>query len=137
MSMRQEMRFESGILKVDARGEFSLEEAKRAFLELLAAVVHYQAEKILLDGRNIKGNPAHIERFYYGYFAAAETISFTTKYRLHQQPQFAYVLHEPLRDRERYGEKVAVNRGMNIKVFETLEEASKWLGATTGNKPET
>jgi hypothetical protein len=75
------------MLRVDARGEFSLEEAKRAFLELLAAVVHYQAEKILLDGRNIKGNPAHIERFYYGYFAAAEPSSFTAKYRLRQQPQ--------------------------------------------------
>jgi hypothetical protein len=31
MSIRQEMHFESGVLKVNARGEFSLEEAKRAF----------------------------------------------------------------------------------------------------------
>jgi len=39
MSILQEMRFESGVLNVVARGEFSLEEAKRAFLETLGAVV--------------------------------------------------------------------------------------------------
>ena len=136
MSMRQEMQFESGVLKVDASGEFSLEEAKRLFLEMLEAVARYQAEKILLDGRNVKGDPARIERFFYGYFAATESISLIAKSRLRQAPQFAYVLHEPLRDPGRYGEKVAVNRGMNIKVFETLEEAVEWLRATTGNKPD-
>ena len=41
------MHFESGVLKVDARGEFSLEEAKRAFLEMLEAVAQYQAAKVL------------------------------------------------------------------------------------------
>lgn len=130
------MHFKSGVLKVDAIGEFSLEDAKRAFLEMLDAAAHYQAEKILLDGRNMKGNPAHIERFYYGYFAATETMSLIAKSRMRQAPQFAYVLHEPLRDSRRYGEKVAVSRGMNIKVFETLEEASEWLGLASDNKPD-
>jgi hypothetical protein len=130
------MHFKSGVLKVDATGEFSLEDAKRAFLELLDAAAHYQAEKILLDGRNMKGNPAHIERFYYGYFAATETMSLIAKCRMRQAPQFAYVLHEPLRDPRRYGEKVAVSRGMNIKVFETLEEAGEWLGLASDNKPD-
>src|SRR5262245_38093953 len=121
MSMRQEMQFESGVLKIDASGEFSLEEAKRLCLEMLEAVAQYRAEKILLDGRNVKGEPARIERFFYGYFAATETMSLIAKYRMRQTPQFAYVLHEPLRDAGRYGEKVAVSRGMNVKVFESLE----------------
>ena len=50
MSLQQKMHFESGLLTVDASGEFSLEEAKRAFREMLAAVAQYQAEKILFDG---------------------------------------------------------------------------------------
>src|SRR5215510_8660062 len=106
----QEIHFESGLLKVDARGEFSLEEAKRAFLEMLESVAQYQAEKVLFDGRNLKGKPEQIERFYYGYFAATETTSLIAKYRLPLSPRFAYVIHEPLRDRRRYGETVAVNR---------------------------
>jgi len=127
MSIRQEMYFESGLLTVNAIGEFSLEEAKRAFKEMLEAVVEYQAEKVLFDGRKLKGKPEHIERFYYGYFAATEIISLVAKSRLSQAPRFAYVIHEPLRDPGRYGESVAVNRGMDVRTFETTEEASEWL----------
>ena len=136
MAIRQVIHFESGLLKVDASGEFSLEEAKRGFLEMLEAVVQYQAEKVLFDGRNLKGEPAHIERFYYGYFAATETINLMAKYRMGRAPQFAYVIHEPLRDQGRYGETVAVNRGMNVKTFETLEEASEWLRLPLPHKPD-
>lgn len=50
-----------------------------------------------------------------------------TKYRMGRAAQFAYVIHEPLRDPGRYGETVAVNRGMNVKTFETPEEALEWL----------
>ena len=42
-------------------------------------------------------------------------------------PRFAYVMHEPLRDPTRLGETVAVNRGMNVKTFETPEDAIEWL----------
>lgn len=136
MSIRQEMHFESGVLKVDARGEFSLEEAKRAFLEMLEAVAQYQAAKVLFDGRNLKGEPASIERFYYGYFAATETINLIGMKRMRQAPQFAYVIHEPLRDPQRYGETVAVNRGMNVKTFETPEEAFEWLERPPAHNPD-
>lgn len=136
MSIRQEIHFESGLLKVVARGEFSLEEAKRAFLEMLEAVVQYQAEQVLFDGRNLKGQPEHIERFYYGYFAATETINLVARSRIPKDPQFAFVIHEPLRDPRRFGETVALNRGMSVKTFETPEEAFGWLELTPANKPD-
>ena len=69
MSIQHNIYFESGLLRVDASGEFSLEDAKQAFLELLGAVVQHKAEKILLDGRNVTGKARDIERFYYGEFA--------------------------------------------------------------------
>jgi hypothetical protein len=136
MAICQKIHFESGVLKVVASGEFSLEEAKRAFLEMLEAIAQYQAEKVLFDGRNLKGEPTHIERFYYGYFAATETMNLIAKYRMCAAPQFAYVIHEPLRDPGRYGETVAVNRGMNVKTFETPEEASEWLRLSLPHKPD-
>ena len=125
MSLQQKIHFESGLLSVDASGDFSLEDAKLAFLEMLGAVVQYKAEKILLDGRNVNGNPRDIERFYYGEFAARETRNIVVEHKI--VPRFAYVLHEPLRDPARLGETVAMNRGMVIKVFENPEDATEWL----------
>ena len=125
MSLQQKMHFESGLLSVDASGDFSLEDAKLAFLEMLGAVAQYKAEKILLDGRNVNGNPRDIERFYYGEFAARETRKIVVEHKI--VPRFAYVLHEPLRDPARLGEAVAMNRGMVVKVFETPEDATEWL----------
>jgi hypothetical protein len=125
VSLQQKMHFESGLLSVDASGDFSLEDAKLAFLEMLGAVAQYKAEKILLDGRNVHGNPRDIERFYYGEFAARETRKIVVEHKI--VPRFAYVLHEPLRDPARLGETVAMNRGMVIKVFENPEDATEWL----------
>lgn len=122
------MHFESGLLKVDASGEFSLQEAKQAFLEMIGAVVQYQAGKVLFDGRKLKGQPGNFERFFYGAFAAQETMRIVKDHDI--APQFAYVIKEPLRDVERFGETVAVNRGMNVRTFETLEEAFEWLGSS-------
>jgi len=125
MSIQQKMHFASGILHVDATGEFSLEEAGRAFLEMLEAVVQYQATKVLLDGRTLKGNPEYVERFYYGEFAANETRRLVLELGI--VPRFAYVITAALRHPARLGELVAVNRGMSIKTFENPEEAVEWL----------
>jgi hypothetical protein len=57
MSRQQKMHFGSGLLRVDASGDFSLEDAKQGFLEILEAVAQHKAEKILLDARTVKGKP--------------------------------------------------------------------------------
>jgi hypothetical protein len=119
------MHFHTDLLNVVASGEFSLQDAKQAFLEMLGAVVRFKAEKILLDGRKVHGNPKDMERFYYGEFAARETHRIIVEHKIH--PRFAYVIHVPLRDPAKFGETVAVNRGMNIRVFETLQDATDWL----------
>ena len=82
MSIQQNMHFESRLLSVDASGEFSLEDAKRAFPELLGAVAYYKAEKIMLDGRNVRGKPGDMERFYYGEFAAREANRIVIEYKI-------------------------------------------------------
>jgi hypothetical protein len=130
--MRQEMRFESGILRVVASGPFSLEEAQRAFLEILEAAERHQAGKILVDGRTLTGNPEVMERFIYGKFAADESRSFARERDMPRVPRFAYVLNVPVRDPGKFGENVATNRGMILKVCETAEEAVEWLGPSAG-----
>lgn len=84
----------------------------RPFGNWLGAVARYKAEKMLLDGRNVKGKPKDIERFYYSEFAATETHRIVVAHRI--VPRFTYVLHDPLSDPARLGETVAVNRGMSM-----------------------
>ena len=135
MSMLLEMHFESGLLKAVATGQFSLEEAKRTFLQLLEAVALHQSKKVLFDGRKLTGNPRTMERFFYGEFAAQSVTNFEQR-GVSCATQFAYVLQEPMLDPERFGETVAVNRGMNAKAFASSAEALQWLGIPPANEPD-
>ena len=125
-----------GFLNVAAVGEFSLQEAERTFLEMLEAVARYKVEKVLFDGRRLTGAPDTMERFYYGEFAADSVFKFRDR-GISTATKFAYVLKEPVLDPRRFGETVAVNRGMYVKAFDNLEDAVRWLGIAPPNKPDT
>ena len=128
-----EMRPESGYLHASATGEFSLEEAKRTFLEMLEAVARHQVMKVLFDGRRLTGDPDTLERFYYGKYAADAVLQFKDR-GVSPATQFAYVLKEPVLDPQRFGETVAVNRGMLVKTFDNLEDALGSLGIAPANR---
>ena len=135
MGMQWKAQFATGLLDVDVRGEFSLDEAKRSFLETLDSVGRHGATKVLIDGRGVKGEPEVLERFLYGEFAASETARAAREHKMPRVPRFAYVLERPVLDPRRLGENVAANRGMIIKVFENREEAIGWLEADSVGKP--
>jgi len=126
MSMLAQIQPESDVLNAVITGTFSLEEAKRTFLEILEAVALQKSKGILIDGRTLVGKPEVIERFYFSNYAAEMAISYEGRGVPAGTP-FAYVLREPVLDPKRFGETVAVNRCMNVKAFENPEEALKWL----------
>ena len=116
---------EGSIFHAVVVGKFELRLAQTQFINLLDEAVHNGATKVLIDGRQLTGSPTAFERFLYGTFAATATLEI-----LHQQHislKFAYVIHKPLRDSDRFGETVAVNRGMNVKTFEDKNAAEEWL----------
>jgi hypothetical protein len=118
---------EPGYLKIVVSGEFSLEAAKNSFLDILESIAQYRSDKVLVDGRLLTGEPKDIERFFYGKFAA-ELVATTIVQRLHLVPRFAYVLAPPvLDDHNRFGETVAVNRGMRVRTFKNPADAIEWL----------
>src|SRR5438477_1111110 len=131
MSMNVKATERSGTLHVELTGEYTLEEAQRTFLEIIDAVRKHRTERILMDGREIEGEPETIERFYYGEFAAGSVTELMESSGASKPPQFAYILREPILDPLRLGETVAVNRGMNVKVFENHYEAIEWLSSET------
>ena len=122
------LQVEHGILTAVVIGAFDLGEAQRHFVQLLDEVVPSGATKVLIDGRQMTGNPREYERFLYGHFSAWATLQFMREHSI--RLRFAYVIHEPLRDAERFGETVAVNRGMDVKTFEGTNEAILWLNRT-------
>jgi hypothetical protein len=133
MSMMLTIFAESGFLRANVTGAFSLAEAQRTFIEILAAVAQSKVEKVLFDGRGIAGNPDTMQRFYYGEFVA-ETIGKFATNGVSRSTRFAYVLEEPVRDPERFGENVAVNRGMVVQTFDNDHDAFAWLRTSPGNK---
>ena len=134
MSIQLQINAESDLLTVVATGNFSLEAAKRTFLQIVKASARRNCKKVLLDGRNLTGNPEGMERFYYGEFVA-ETVMNSIANGVFAPRQFAYVLREPILDPRRFGETVAVNRGVNAKTIETRKDALHWLGIAQASKP--
>ena len=111
-----------------------MEEAKRNFLEMMEAVALHRSKQVLVDGRTITGNPKTIERFYYGEFVADAVAQHQTR-TPSAATRFAYLLKEPVLDPQKFGETVAVNRGMLVKVFDNLEQAIHWLATPSANTP--
>ena len=126
MSMLIRVTAEPRFVRATVSGDFTLEEAERTFREALDVVALHKTDKVLFDGREVSGEPTIIQRFYYSEFAA-RTVARYAADSGNPWPQFAYVLEKPVLDPNRFGEKVARNRGMNIKVFDNLEEAFAWL----------
>lgn len=116
---------EQGIFYAVVVGPFELTLAQQQFMELVDEAIQSGTTKVLIDGRQITGNPTAFERFLYGTFAACATLEVLN--RQNAKLKFAYVIHEPLRDSDRFGETVAVNRGMDVKTFEDRNEAVEWL----------
>ena len=116
---------EDDIFNAVCIGAFELDLARQQFIELLDEAIRNGASKVLIDGRQMTGTPTEFERFLYGSFAAWATVDVMTQHKVWLK--FAYVIHEPLRDPERFGETVAANRGMDVKTFEDINEAVEWL----------
>ena len=122
---------ERSLLVVTYTGDFSLAEAEATFLDLLASLVEHNLTRVLVDGQQLIGQPELLERFYYGNFVA-DAVNRTVDDTGCAMPTFAYVLQEPTLDPNRFGELVAVNRGMRVKAFDNLQHARWWLGLADG-----
>lgn len=132
MSIQLELSAEAQLLVVRISGPFSVAEAKQRFLEVLEAVAQHRVRKVLIDGRTLVGGPTMMERFFYAEHAALSI----AKYGVPLNTQFAYVLKQPVRDPERFGENVAVNRGMLTRTFESIEDALAWLDIGSTDVPD-
>ena len=134
--MAVRMQADSGVLRAVLTGEFDPQDAERTFVEVLDSVALKKADRILIDGRELLGEPDVIHRFLYGEFAALTAERYVIARRIRAGTRFAYVLQEPVLDPLRFGEAVAQHRGMQVKVFDDPAEAMTWLAAEPDDDAE-
>jgi hypothetical protein len=133
MSMVAKIEPEKDFLRVHLTGEFSLAEAKDAYVRTLEAVALHKMTKVLADCRNLKGAMTVMDRFEYSTFVAQE-IARASGTGVSRCTRFAYVSKPPFFDRKKFSETVAVNRGANVLTTDSMEEALRWLEIETDNK---
>lgn len=58
------------LLRVTYEGPYSLADAKEIFLTILKILMQHRAQKVLVDAREVSGEPTTSERFAYKQFIA-------------------------------------------------------------------
>jgi hypothetical protein len=126
--MALDCRFErmGPLLHATLRGAFTVADAKAAYRGLLDECVAGGAVVVLMDCREVEGDPTVMERFDFSEFVALENVAAVDAGRT-AALRVALVGGSPLIDPRRFGETVALNRGAWIKVTTELDEAVRWL----------
>ena len=102
----------------DFFGTFSIEEGKRCIDAMAAAAREHGRAKVLLDCRKIKGSLPIGERFEVAEYAA------TTREVI---AKIALVSRADIVLPDNFVENVAVNRGVNLRIFIDFDAAVRWL----------
>ncbi len=113
-------------LNVTVSGHFSLSEAKKMYTDSLEILLENKLAKLFFNVFKVEGKVSFIDRFHLGEFAAFESINYMGKGLL--RITVSMYGKEPIIDPERFGEIVARNRGLNLKVTTTKKEAFQFLG---------
>ena len=136
MSMGLDIRQEEDYLHVRVTGNATLPESNAAAERMFSTVADMNATRILVDCRELKSTPLPtMEVFQHAEFLADQFQKYARRGLL-GNARFAYVFADQLADDElnRFGETVALNRGANIRVFNELAEALRFLETGSFNQ---
>jgi hypothetical protein len=96
------------------------------YIDALESLLDNNFSKLFFNAYKVKGKVTTIDRYYFGEFAALESLKYMGK-GLKRIAVSVYGI-EPIIDPERFGEIVARNRGLNLKVTTDKNEALQFLG---------
>ena len=128
MTLSIKATYEEPVLMVTVSGKFSQASAKSTFGETLESMAQLQAYRLLVDCRTMILPDSVSEVFEYASFVA-ESLTRHLADDMAVIPRLAYVFgagHEAI---VKFGETVAMNRGMDLRVFADFDEAHTWLKA--------
>ncbi len=123
MSYQVNVDIKDDYLLAAVSGTVDTKDYKKLLVDVLFKCIENSNSKLLFDLRAIKGNLTTFQRFTLATYFAKLT-------RQHPDTaaiQVAVVGFPPLIDPNRFGETVAKNHGVNIKVTNDFDEAVEWL----------
>ena len=118
-----EITVEEDFLLISARGNYSLSNANNLIKLAIDNGLSHNKSKILIDITDITGSIPLFNRFQFSEFL----FNYIRKHALGKVNRIAVVGKEPIVDKERFGEIVAKNRGVNVRVFTDMSQASTWM----------
>jgi len=132
MSLHIEVSPLEGYLRVQVTGRYSFPDANPVFVRTLEAVSEHEARRVMVDCIHVEGSPSTMERYWRAVFAAKEYSDFLAR-GVSSGIRFAYVAKTSAIHPDKFGETVAVNRGIDVRVFDCADEAMRWLEADSTN----
>lgn len=126
MAFRTKVKKKEDHLHFEIEGDFEMAGLDVVIDQLFEEVVLTQSPRVLMNVRGLTGSPSVWERFQFSTLFAA---SYLKARALGSIPscRFAVFGEEPMVDPKRFGEKVANNRGVMLRVFTSETEALEWL----------
>jgi hypothetical protein len=106
-------------LLVEFCGAFSIEASKQCVDRMVTACQQHRQHNVLLDCRRITGPMPVFDRFQVAEYGASQG---------RQVMRVALVRPAGISPTDTLVEDVAVNRGMDLKIFSEFEAAEHWLG---------
>jgi hypothetical protein len=116
-------------LHVDMTGTVDIKSLHDCFREILKTAVQNKLKKVFIDFQCLKGDISNSDRFFLGEFLS----NLIQKNIEYLQIRISAAGAVPLITPERLGETVALNRGVNLHISTSVEEAMEWLYKSTDN----
>lgn len=126
------MQFETdsrpGYLHAKLSGQFDLRSSLSVMTGIFAACAAAGQEVVPIDAFGVSGTPTVMERYKLSLLLADGSIKLALALR-GRRPRVAALGHVPFIAPDRFGEDVAVNRGVDFRVFTDAAQAMAWLAA--------
>jgi len=120
------VKLEDNFVLLLASGKYSLLNANNLFQISIDSALSNNKSKILIDVTDVTGNIPFFDRFQFSEFFA----EYKAKHAFREVNKIAVVGQEPIVHDGKFGETVAVNRGLNVRVYTNMNEAMAWLTNT-------
>jgi hypothetical protein len=119
----------SGPISLDASGWKKIESVR---IDVEHTIKKTGINRLLFDCQDLSGKISTLDRFLVALFFVKENMKFISI----QGPllKIAFVVNKSMIDAERFGEKVAHNRGLHGLVTDNIQEALNWLDLAAPSK---
>ena len=109
-------REDANLIEVQSFGEVSSDDLKTTIQEILRLAVEHDVSRVLIHGAAQEKMPNLKELFFF-------------HREIPKGVRFAATVSEPIKGKADFLETVALNRGIQFRFFNSLEDAHQWLGS--------